>query len=441
MICCYARIIQVDEMEETKYADLSRKLAENEKQLCKRISEECASDFAIAIDGSITKIKNNVDLMTEVVDKVESYKDSYGEAAEVVGKISDALSDTDQKIIRFNEAFVKLQEKAKDSSADISGKTAVLLEVLDDLVKKSKENEATLKDTCQNIQEIGKEYNNSIDAMLEGVKGLGTEIKNTEIIITNCSKQISENTDSFYAKTENNISVIDDIYTRLESLKPVLESLIEAISKEKEKILKVADDIQGTENKIINVSDRLGKIEESVDDYNKKIIDEISLHLSSVAQKIDFATNQTDNFSTLLLKSSDEVSGLITNQQKWKESYEEVFKEALKDVDQLIVDLSENRESVRLATKSMRDYQTNLQVCNDAVKKTTDEYVKSIQEANAPIIESFNIFKNDSTNANNKQIDLINELKEEQLKQKKLWLLGLLPSIIIIALQIISFFR
>lgn len=59
-------------MNETKYADLSQKLEESEKQLYKKISEECANYFETEIEDSIEKIKSNVDSMVEVVDKVNS---------------------------------------------------------------------------------------------------------------------------------------------------------------------------------------------------------------------------------------------------------------------------------------------------------------------------------------------------------------------------------
>lgn len=61
-------------MNVTKYADLSQELAKSEEQLYDKISE----DFETAICPSVKKIKDSVDSMTEVVDKVQSCKEYNG---------------------------------------------------------------------------------------------------------------------------------------------------------------------------------------------------------------------------------------------------------------------------------------------------------------------------------------------------------------------------
>lgn len=259
-------------MNVTKYADLSQALEKSEKQLYEKISEECAVNFEVAIHDSIQKIKTNADSMAEIVDKVQSCKESYGEAAELVGKLSYMLSDIDKKVIGINEELEKLSEKASDSTSDLSAKVSALSE-----------------------------------------------------------------------------------------------------------------------------------------------------------------------FSALLLQNSTEVTGLIDSQQKWKISCEEAFNEVMKSVELLIVDLNENKESICSETELMREYQKAIQFCVDDVKKSTDEYVKLVQEANVSLLfESFATFKNDFLTASNEQIRLISEIKDEQLKQKKMYLLGLIPAFVIIVLQIIN---
>ena len=64
--------------------------------------------------------------------------------------------------------------------------------------------------------------------------------------------------------------------------------------------------------------------------------------------------------------------------------------------------------------------------------------METVQEANSELMESFDLFKSEFINAYNEQSKMIGELKEEQLKLRKMYLLGIIPVAIIIVLQIVN---
>lgn len=179
-------------MNENKYKDLNAALSESEKQLYEKIAEECASDFEIAINDSVKKIKNSADSMAEVVAKVQFCKESYEDTAELVGKLSDTLSDTDKKVTGVVEELEKLSEKANDVTCALSKKVSMLLELSDDFAKKNRENEAVIKHTCENVHKFEEEYSSSIKIVLEEVKRLEIEIQSNEERIVEYTKKISE---------------------------------------------------------------------------------------------------------------------------------------------------------------------------------------------------------------------------------------------------------
>ena len=230
----------------------------------------------------------------------------------------------------------------------------------------------------------------------------------------------------------------DDISSRIEVLRSSLSLFFDSLNANQEIVSNVANDIQGAEEKIISISKSFYQLGEKVDDYNKRIVDEIDRHLNSINQEIDVVISQTDKFSALLLQNSAEVTGLIESQQKWKMSCENAIKEVMKSIELLVAELDRNKESICSETESMRECQVMIHSCVDAVKKSTDEYVKLVQETKVTLLESFTIFKNDFVAASNEQIRLINELKEEQIQKKKMYLLGIIPAMIIIVLQIIN---
>lgn len=272
-------------MDENKFADLQQGLEESEKQLYEKIAEECAANFRIAILDSVKTIKHNADAMTEVVDKVQSCNESYAEATNIVGKLSDTLTDADKEVTGINDELKKLNEMTSNSTGNLSEKVSKLLEVSDD------------------------------------------------------------------------------------------------------------------------------------------------------------AISQTDKFSILLLQSSKEITGLIDSQQKWKISCEEAFKEILKSSEALTANVNENRKLICSGNESIGEYEKTIHFCVDDIKRCTDEYAKCVKGANASLAESFAIFKNDLLIARNEQIHLISEIKEEQLRQKKMYMIGMIPTIVIIILQIINILK
>lgn len=60
-----------------------------------------------------------------------------------------------------------------------------------------------------------------------------------------------------------------------------------------------------------------------------------------------------------------------------------------------------------------------------------------LKNANTSSLESFDLFKSDFFMIYNEQSKMIGELKEEHLKLKKMYLLGMIPTAIIIVLQIV----
>lgn len=425
-------------MNVTKYADLSQSLAESEKQLCDKISEECASNFEIAIHDSIKKIKSNADSMTEVVDKIQSCKDSYGEAAELVKKLSTTLADTEKNVMGLNSELVHLSETTGGSTSDLLRKISELLELSDNLTVKNKENEIVMEDTCKNIQKLGEEYSSSIESAIKAVKELEAEINSTEEKIMEYTKQFSDGSNLFSAKTESSITLLNDLSSRVETLKSCLELLFASISENKEKLIAVTSDIKVTEEKIATVGKSFGQLEEKVADYNKHIIEEIDKYLSSINREIEVVVAQTDKFSEVLLQNSAEVTGVIECQQKWKESCEVSFTKVLKNVDCLLADLEEKKNLIISETQSMQEYQITIMSCVNDVKSRTTEYVETIQKVNSSLLESFNVFKNDFLSTYDEQSRMIGELKEEQIKLKKMYMLGIIPTIIIVVLQIVN---
>lgn len=269
-------------MNVTKYEDLNRKLAESEKSLCDKISEDCASSFRVAIDDSIQKIKENTVSMSELVKVVQTCKDDYSEVVELVKNLNSTLSDTDKKIVELNEGLDKLSEKR----SKLSEKESVLLKLSDEFVTKGKENKDAINETCKAIQNLGSEYSGSIEDAIVALKNLVAEFGSTEKKITESTNRISENVDS----------------------------------------------------------------------------------LSSNAK----------------ICASD------------------------------------------------------MQSCVDELKRSTDEYVKTVQVAKDSLLDSIDVFKGDYMTTSSEQLHLINEIKAEQLWQKKICLLGLIPGIIIIILQIVN---
>lgn len=421
-------------MNVTKYKDLNQELAKSEKQLYEKISE----DFEIAISDSVETIKKNVDSISEIVNKVQFCKESYEEAAEIVGGLRNTLSDTDKKIVGINKDLDKLSEEAGKSTSNLSERVSTLLELSDDFVTKNRENEVVIKDTCENIQKLGKEYRSSIEVGLEEIKKIENEVQSTEERIEEYTKKISDSSALLQCKTESSISLFNDISSKFEKINSGFDLYFDSINEKKESLIKVTNDIQGTEETINNVNESFCQLEERVDAYNKRIVDEIDGYLCSVKQEIDDVVSQTEKFAALLSKNSVEVTGLIDSQQKWKESYDVAFNEVVKSVERLIVDLNEKNESVCSENELMQEHRKTIQFCVDDVKRSTDEYVKLVQEANVSLLESFEIFKSDFLNASNEQIRLICEVKEEQIKQKKIYLLGLIPTIIILVLQMIN---
>lgn len=265
-------------MNVTKYADLNQSLKESEKQLYDKISEECASSFEIAIHDSIQKIKSNADSMAAVVDKVQSCKDSYGEAAELVQKLSVTLADTEKKVKGLNSELVQLSDTAGSSTSGLSEKISKLLELSDDLIVKNKENEIVIEDTCKNIQKLGEEYSSSIESAMKDAK----------------------------------------------------------------------------------------------------------------------------------------------------------------ELEALLTDLKEKKNLISSEIQSIQENQITITCCVNDVKNSTAEYMGIVEKVNSSLMESFNVFKNDFISSYDEQSRIIEELKEEQVKLKKMYMLGIIPVIIIILLQIVN---
>jgi chromosome segregation ATPase len=298
-------------MNVTKYADLSQSLAESEKKLYDKIAEECAGNFQIEIHDSVQQIKRNAESMTEVVDKIRSCKDSYGEAAELVENLSVTLADTQKNVTGLNSELEQISETAGSSAGNLSEKVTELSELSDKLAAQNKENEAAIEEICKNIQKLGEEYSSSMGAVIKNAKNFESEINSAK------------------------------------------EQMIEC-------------------------------------------------------------------------------------QHNWKISCEENFTDVSEKVDVLLADLEEKRTMISSEIKSMQEYQILIESGVNDVKKSTSEYVETVQESNASLLESFDVFKSDFITAYDKQSQVIEELKEEQLKLKKMYILGILPAIIIIVLQIIN---
>jgi DNA repair exonuclease SbcCD ATPase subunit len=269
-------------MNETKYEGLSQSLSESEEKICDKISEKCADNFLYAINDSIEKIKSNVTLMTEVVDKVQSCKDSYEEATGFVKNLSAILTATEQNVTALNPELAQLSETVGSSASALSDKISELLELSDKLIVKNNENEIAIDDTCKKIQKLVEEYSGSIEAVINGAKGIETEINGTEGKIMEYVKQFSDSSGLLSEKMESSIALLDD------------------------------------------------------------------------------------------------------------------------------------------------------------VKNSTEEYLKMVKKENSPLLEPFNDFKNDFLPAYGEQSRMIEELKEEQVKLKKMYMLGIIPAIIIVVLQIVN---
>lgn len=425
-------------MDVTKYADLSQSLAESEKLLYDKISEECASNFEIAIHDSLTEIKGNAELMTEVVNKIQSCKDSYGEAADLVGKLSTTLIETEENVTGLNFELAKVGEQASSSASVLSEKVASLLVASDELKTKNKENEVVIEEACRNIKKHGDEYSSTVELILKDAKGLNDEISSLGEKITDCITKFSAGSSFFSSKTDIAIDLLNDVLTRFETLKNSLELLFGSVNETKDKLIVVTDNIGSATDKIDAVSNSFAQMEESVDDYNKRVIAEIEEHLNSLKNETEVIVSQSDKFSELLLQNATDVSELIEYQKSWKKSCEDSFADIARMIDSLLSDLEEKQRAISSETKTIQNCETVIESCVNNVKKCTEDYVETVKEANSELMESFELFKNDFITTYNEQSKMIGELKEEQLKLKKMYLLGIIPVAIIIVLQIIS---